>query len=141
MTAKFDDPIFDELLSEYLEHRAAIKILIADLEHLRTRVETILPETYDKRYRFIFEEKIKAITILFSTILEMRKEIAKSIKDEFELRKKLVKSDALEDLEDMLDVRKIARKVDEFRKDKTELEQTFDQLIEKQKEEKEGITE
>jgi hypothetical protein len=140
MTAKFDDPIFDELLTEYVEHRKQIKILIADLEHLRTRVETILPETYDKRYRFIFEEKIKAITILFSTILEMRKEIAKSIKDEFELRKKLVKSDALEDLEDMLDVRKIARKVDEFRKDKDQLEQTFEKL-EKQKEEKEGIIE
>jgi hypothetical protein len=115
MTAKFDDPVFDSLLNEYLDHRAQIKILIVDLEHLRTRVETILPESYDKRYKFIFEEKIKAITTLFSTILEMRKEIAKSIKDEFELRKKLIRSDSLEDLEDMLDVRKIAARVDKFR--------------------------
>jgi hypothetical protein len=128
MSTRLDDPVFDELLKEYIDHRREIKALIVDLEKLRARVETILPESYDKRYRFIFEEKMKAITILFSTILEMRKEIAKSIKDEFELRKKLIRSDALEDLEDLLDVRKIAKKVDEFRDQKDSIEQKFEEL-------------
>jgi hypothetical protein len=128
MTAKLDDPIFDNLLREYVDHRREIKLLIVDLEKLRARVETILPESYDKRYKFIFEEKMKAITILFGTILEMRKEIAKSIKDEFELRKKLVRSDALEDLEDLLDVRKIAKEVDKFRDKKEVIEQKFEEL-------------
>lgn len=128
MTAKLDDPIFDNLLREYVDHRREIKLLIVDLEKLRVRVETILPESYDKRYKFIFEEKMKAITILFGTILEMRKEIAKSIKDEFELRKKLVRSDALEDLEDLLDVRKIAKEVDKFRDKKEVIEQKFEEL-------------
>jgi len=120
------------LLSEYIDHRREIKLLIVDLEKLRVRVETILPESYDKRYRFIFEEKMKAITILFSTILEMRKEIAKSIKDEFELRKKLIRSDALEDLEDLLDVRKIAKEVDKFRDKKDAIEQKFEEIASKE---------
>lgn len=128
MSTRLDDPVFDDLLKEYIDHRKAIKVLIVDLEKLRERVDTILPESYDKRYRFIFEEKMKAITILFSTILEMRKEIAKSIKDEFELRKKLIRSDALEDLEDLLDVRKIAREVDKFRDKKEAVEQKFEEL-------------
>jgi hypothetical protein len=128
MTAKLDDPIFDNLLREYVDHRREIKLLIVDLEKLRARVEEILPESYDKRYKFIFEEKMKAITILFGTILEMRKEIAKSIKDEFELRKKLIRSDALEDLEDLLDVRKIAKEVDKFRDKKEAIEQKFEEL-------------
>jgi len=132
MSSKLDDPVFDQLLSEYIDHRREIKLLIVDLEKLRVRVETILPESYDKRYRFIFEEKMKAITILFSTILEMRKEIAKSIKDEFELRKKLIRSDALEDLEDLLDVRKIAKEVDKFRDKKDAIEQKFEEIASKE---------
>jgi hypothetical protein len=134
MTAKLDDPIFDNLLTEYVDHRREIKILIVDLEKLRARVEEILPESYDKRYKFIFEEKMKAITILFGTILEMRKEIAKSIKDEFELRKKLIRSDALEDLENLLDVRKIAKDVDKFRGKKEALEQKFEEFTQTKEE-------
>jgi hypothetical protein len=113
-----DNKIIDNLLNEYIEHRSAIKIMIVDLEKLKDKIETILPEKMDKRFKFFFEEKIKTITQLFSSLLDMRKEIAKSVKDEIELRRKITKETDKDDsgFEDLLDIRKIANKVESFQK-------------------------
>ena len=112
------EQIINNLLNEYIEHRAAIKSMISDLEKLKEKIETILPESLDKRYKFFFEEKIKTITQLFSSLLDMRKEISKSVKDEIELRRKITKETDRDDsgFEDLLDIRKIANKVEKFQK-------------------------
>ena len=110
------EQIIENLLNEYNDHREAIKSMIVDLEQIRVKVDTILPETLDKRFRFFFEEKIKSITSLFGTLLDMRKEISKSVKDEIELRRKISKESGGDgNFEDLLDIRKIASRVESLR--------------------------
>jgi len=107
----------DFLLKEYDDHRDAIKSMIADLEKIRVRVDTLIPDNLDARYMRFFEEKVKSITGLFNSLLEMRKEIAKSVKDEIEIRRRIKGDDDLIDIEDMLDVRSMANKIDKFKED------------------------
>lgn len=105
------------LLEEYNEHRSAIKNMIQDLEEIKENVEKILPKSLDARYIRFFEEKIKTITALFNALLEMRKEIARSVREEIEIRRKLDKGDDSYDLEDVFNVRDLAAKIDEFKLD------------------------
>jgi hypothetical protein len=70
----------------------------------------------DARYIRFFEEKIKTITSLFTSLLEMRKEIAKNIKEEIEIRSRMSNDTPEEEIEKYLDVRKMADKVEEFRR-------------------------
>ena len=107
----------DFLLKEYDDHRDAIKDMIGDLEKIRVRVDTLIPDNLDARYMRFFEEKVKSITALFNSLLEMRKEIAKSVKDEIEIRRRIKGDDDLIDIEDMLDVRSMANKIDKFKED------------------------
>jgi len=129
----------DFLLKEYDDHRDAIKSMIADLEKIRERVDTLIPDNLDARYMRFFEEKVKSITGLFNALLEMRKEIAKSVKDEIEIRRRIKGDDEMIDLEDMLDVRSMASKIDQFKEDTMKVqkgrlkvikEQTVDEEIE-----------
>ena len=118
--------IYENLINEFLEQRSAIKLMIGDLEKFKARIDTILPDSLDKRYIKFFEEKIKAVTELFKVILEMRKEIIKNTKDEFELRRKLnTSNDDDSDLDGIFDIKKIAERVDKLRKEKEKLEQTI----------------
>ena len=117
-----NEQIINDLLSEYIDHRAAIKIMITDLEKLKEKIETILPDSLDKRYKYFFEEKIKTISQLFSSLLDMRKEIAKSVKEEIEIRRRIESKDT-GNFEDILDIRKIAERVENFKKEKPKLQQ------------------
>ena len=117
-----DDNLQDEqleriefLLKEYDDHRDAIKSMIVDLEKIRERIDKLIPDSLDQRYIRFFEEKVKSMTALFNSLLEMRKEIAKSVKDEIEIRRKIKSDDDLIDIEDMLDVRSMAKKIDKFK--------------------------
>ncbi|MCK5602494.1 hypothetical protein KAR91_11505 [Candidatus Pacearchaeota archaeon] len=111
----------EKLLLEYDEHRDAIKVMIKDLEDIKGKIDTIIPTTLEARYVRFFEEKIKTITSLFSTLLEMRKEIARSVREEIEIRRKMEKSQSEFEIEDFFDVRDLADKVDEFKKQKEKL--------------------
>jgi len=61
--------IYENLINEFLEQRSAIKLMIADLEKFKSRIDTILPESLDKRYIKFFEEKIKINEVFLITIL------------------------------------------------------------------------
>ena len=91
----------DELLKEYDEHRIAIKVMIADLEALKDNIDRIIPTTLEARYVRFFEEKIKTVTSLFNALLEMRKEIARSVKEEIEIRRKVDKGESQYDIEEI----------------------------------------
>lgn len=105
-----------ELLAEFKEHRNEIKKMIEELDKIKDKVDTLLPTTLDQRYARLFEEKVKAMTGLFGALLEMRKEIGKSLKDEIEIRRKLdVKGDLDDIIEDELDIRRLAGKVEDFK--------------------------
>ena len=106
---------FDLLISEYDDHRIAIKEMIVDLEKFKKRIDMLLPESIDARYMRYFEEKIKAVTSLFNSLLDMRKEITKSVKDEIELRRKSEGDGGTLELEDLIDVRSMVDTIDKFR--------------------------
>lgn len=120
---EFLDNKFEELISEYDDHRKAIKDMIVDLEKLKVKVDTLIPDNLDVRYMRYFEEKIKAVTSLFNSLLDMRKEIAKSIKDEIEIRRKIDNKNDIFDLEEMIDVRSMVDKLDEFNTKTSNLKQ------------------
>lgn len=127
----------EELLAEFKVHRDEIKKMIAELAVIKDRVDKLIPATLDARYIRVFEEKVKAMTNLFSTLLEMRKEIAKSLKDEIELRRKMEIKGKWEDLiEEELDVKGMAEKIESFKstrkkiRDKVEKETQDEPIIE-----------
>jgi len=86
-----------KLIEEFTENRQALKSMIIDLEKLRLNIDKLFPDTLDKRYMRFFEEKIKSATELFKAILDVRKEISKSLKTEIELiSKTLFNEDEIE---------------------------------------------
>jgi hypothetical protein len=122
--AGIEEEKYDDLLKEFIQHREAIKKMIVELESIMESVEKILPKTLDVRYMRFFEDKIKAITAFFGSLLDMRKEIVKSVKDEIELRKKLGGNDPALDVEKLLDIRAFASKVSDFQREKEKLVQS-----------------
>jgi len=112
---KIDPEKIDELLAEYQDQRIALKLMIDDLEKIKTKIDTILPERLDNRLVRFFEEKIKTITALFQTVLDVRKEILKSVKDEVEIRTKVSLGDDIE--ESLEDIRGLAKKVEKLQKE------------------------
>ena len=121
-----DTFVVEELLKEYNEHRAAIKVMIVDLEVLKANIDKIIPTSLEARYVRFFEEKIKTVTSLFGALLEMRKEIARSVKEELEIRRKIDKGDSEYDIEEMFNVRDFAEKVDEFQKEKDKMREKIE---------------
>jgi hypothetical protein len=117
--------IYQSLIDEFILQRNAIKEMITDLEKIKTRIDSLFPEQLDKRYMRFFEEKIKSVTELFRVMLDMRKEIIKNTKDEFELRRK-INSNGDEDIDGIFDIKKIAEKVERLRKEKEKMEQKID---------------
>lgn len=105
---------YEKLLVEYRDQREALKILIDELEKLKKDIDKLFPERLDKRYLGgLFDQKIKAATEMFKAILELRKEIAKNVKDEFEMRRKL-DSDTNEGIDGgVFDVRKAVKMLQE----------------------------
>ncbi len=116
-----NEEIIADLLSEFKVHRDAVMDMITDIERLRAKIDTILPEKLDARYVRFFEEKVKTATEFFKTLLEMRKEIQKSLKDEIELRRKINVADGEMDIEDIVDIRKMAYKIEDFARKKAAL--------------------
>lgn len=128
----------DFLLKEFDDHRDALKAMIKDLEEIREKIDNLIPTSLDHRYMRFFEEKVKSITGLFNSLLEMRKEITKSVKDEIEIRRKIRDEDELIDIEDMVDVRQMVTKIEDFQKKAKQIqekrikenkEQTIDETI------------
>jgi len=118
-----DDKDYSKLIEEFVEQRNSLKKMINDLEEFKSKIDTLLPDKIDKRFIRFFEEKIKAVTELFKAILDIRKEISKITKDEFELRRKLQSNDDDDDIGDSFDIKKIADRVDKLRKKKILLEE------------------
>jgi len=103
------------LVEEYKSQRESLKSIIVDLEKFRTHLDRLFPETIDKRYIAFFQEKVKAVTELYKAILEIRKEISKNIKDEFELIRKL-ESEAGDDEAGINNIRSLAKEIEKLGK-------------------------
>lgn len=117
-----NNQIIQDLLEEFRDHRDAIKQMIVDLEELKANIDRLIPAKLDARYTRFFEEKVKSLTEFFKTLLEMRKEIQKSLKEEIDLRRKLNLDEmGEEDLEKVIDIRKLANKVQSFQDKRKEM--------------------
>ena len=118
-----EQEIIFELLDEFKKQRNAIMEMISDLERIKKNIDRLIPEQLDARYVRFFEEKVKSITELFKTLLDMRKEITKNLKDEIDLRRRLEIKDTLDDIEKIIDIRGLAGKVEQFKKRKDKVKE------------------
>jgi len=109
----------ENLLVEFAGQRDEIKEMLSELETLKQNIDSLFPKTMDKRYKAFFDEKVKAATGFFNVLLDMRKELIKSLKDEIEIRRKIEYKDKMYDMDGLLDIRKLAYKIENF-KEKTE---------------------
>lgn len=118
-----NDQKITELLEEFEVHRNEVKNMINELEDIRSKVDSLIPTSLDARYIRYFEEKVKSITALFNALLEMRKDIIKSVKDEIELRRKIQIREEDMDLEDVIDVRKLAGQIEDFEQRRKQIQE------------------
>jgi regulator of replication initiation timing len=79
---------FEGLINQYEENRDQLKELIKEIEELKQNVKDIMPKNNDFRNRHLVDDKIKILTSFYDTIIKMRQEINKSLKEEIELRRK-----------------------------------------------------
>lgn len=92
----------NDLLEEFKEQREELKKMVQDVEKQKEQVETLFSKgSRDYRSMRIFEEKLRAATEFYKTILEMRKEINRSLKEESEMRRKIDSGDSGEDIGDI----------------------------------------
>ena len=117
---------YQTLIDEFVQQRNAIKEMIVELERIKEKIDSLFGTSLDKRYIRFFEEKVKSMTDLFRVILDMRKEIIKNTKDEFELRRKISGDDGSGDFEELFDIKKIAKRVEDLSRKKLLLEQNLD---------------
>jgi len=102
------------LLKEFKENRESLRVMVVDLEQYKKQVNELFPNKIDNRHKYFFDEKIKAITGFFNSLLDIRKEISKSLKDELELRRKLDKAE--EDFEDDINIGELASRINALTK-------------------------
>ena len=120
--------MIDGLLLEFKEQRDNVKSMLVDIENIRTKVDQLLPENIDKRYVILFEQRIKTITELFKILMDMRKEISKSLKDEIDMRKRMTSDDSF-NIEDMLDIRGMVKQMENLKKRSDSVVNQVDDII------------
>jgi len=127
---EFTGDRIEQLLKEFSEQRDALNKMVAELEVIKSKVDRLFPETLDSRYVRFFNEKVQSATELFKAVLDIRKEIMKSLKDEIEMRKKFeLKIDDDEELEKLVDVRSLARKIEKINEtQKSEIEKKIEEF-------------
>lgn len=125
----------DSLLDQFEEQRNELKQMINEIETIKNKIDQLLPENINSDYRnfsrgakymSLFEERVKSMTDFFRLILDMRKEISRTLKEEIEIRRKSQSSDE-GDIAEKLDVSRLAEQVENLNKKK-------DKFVEKKKE-------
>ena len=104
------DSKIEELLNQFSSSREELVKYMADVDDIRSKVTEMFPaNTTDYRNKFALEEKLKAMSSFYATLLSIRQEFNKTIKDEIELRRKIGSGDSAES---GFDIRKIAEEVE-----------------------------
>ncbi len=105
-----NDPKINELLEQLSTSRSELSKYMTDVDGLRKNVDDIFPKSQDFRNKFVLEEKIKAASSFYSTLLNIRQEFNKTIKEEIEIRRRLQPKTAADQV---LDIREAARLIEE----------------------------
>lgn len=128
--SKATTDVIDNLFVDFKEQRDELKKMIIDLELVKSKIETLFPDALTARNRFFFDEKVKTATALFSSFLEIRKEIIKSIKDEIDLRRRFELEERELEMGDD-EVRRIADKIEQLSGVKLTMIEAFKDKVEK----------
>jgi hypothetical protein len=116
------DEIIIDLLKEFKDQRDKIKEMVVEVEDLQEQVSLLFPDKVDARTRKFLEDKVKTMVAFYNVLLDMRKEISKSVKEELDFRRRLENEEFdPEDLSELLDVSELSKKVDQFLDKKTKL--------------------
>lgn len=86
------DPEVEKLLTRYTDSRESLEGDLKSVHDLKDKLEAMFPNDLNHRNKHVLEEKIKIVSSFFSTILNFRQEINKSIVNEIDVRRKLLPS-------------------------------------------------
>lgn len=125
------ETVINELLADFTTQRDALNSMIGDVEELKKNINNLFPEKLDARFQKFFEDKVKTAVSMLNVLLDIRKELIKLTKDEIELRRKVVGKG---DLNDMLNIRSLAKQVETMNKHTTRKIESKKKKIEQIKE-------
>jgi len=91
--SKIENTVFDDLVNEMVDNRKKLSEILDKVTSFRNNIERLIPNSNEYKNRFIMEQKIKTVTEIIKSELEIRKQIDNSIKTEFDLRSKVKESD------------------------------------------------
>lgn len=111
--------IIQNLLDDFATQRKALLQMVEDVEKLKIDIDKLFPEKLNARYAKFFEDKVKTAVSMFNVLLDIRKELLKTTKDEIDIRRKVTGKG---DLNELIDVRKLASKIEKFDKKKDKFE-------------------
>jgi len=116
---KDSEVIIQNLLEDFSTQRQALLDMVIDVEKLKDDIDKLFPEKLNARYAKFFEDKVKTAVSMFNVLLDIRKELLKTTKDEIDIRRKVTGKG---DLNELIDVRKLAKKIENFDNKKEKLE-------------------
>jgi len=122
---KDSEIVIQDLLEDFTTQRQALLQMVTDVEKLKDDIEKLFPEKLNARYAKFFEDKVKTAVAMFNVLLDIRKELLKTTKDEIDIRRKVTGKG---DLNELIDVRKLASKIEKFDRKKENLEKKKDKL-------------
>jgi len=111
--------IIQNLLEDFATQRQALLDMVLDVEKLKADIDKLFPEKLNARYAKFFEDKVKTAVAMFNVLLDIRKELLKTTKDEIDIRRKVTGKG---DLNELIDVRKLASKIEKFESKKDKLD-------------------
>ncbi len=111
--------IIQNLLEDFSTQRQALLDMVEDVEELKENIDKLFPEKLNARYAKFFEDKIKTAVAMFNVLLDIRKELLKTTKDEIDIRRKVTGKG---DLNELINVRELAKKIEKFETKKERLE-------------------
>lgn len=105
-----------ELIDKLNVSRDKLETYGIELETLKKKVEDIFPAEVTYRSKWAVEEKVKAVSEFFNSLLRIRVEINKTIKDEITIRTNIQTKNKEGFSEE--DIRQLAEDLDELKKEK-----------------------
>jgi len=127
---QLNDDKIKRILLELQEQKEHLENLINEINEIKTNLDSLFPETLQARHLRFYEERIKTITSLFNLILDIRKEIVRIIKQEFDINSKIEHSGDIEKfLFENLDVRKIASRIESFKRDLADKNELIKEVV------------
>lgn len=103
----------NELISEIRANRDGLKNMLNEINELKSKINDILPKDKDFRNRHLIDEKVKIISSVVELELKVRDKIDSSVKNEFEIRRKIREDEKSDSDEITLDeIARIAKAIE-----------------------------